>query len=256
MTPLTQNPGMGGAVAEPGLRLAVVAVVLVAIGAAVSSAGRLGHAPGIVRAALRAAVQLAAVSAVVAVVLDRLGTSAAFVALMFVVAMATSARRARAGRSGAWVGLALAAGALPVLVLILASGVVPLRGVSVVPIGGIVVGGAMTATTLAARRALDAVGERRGEVEAGMAIGLTDREARREVTRPAAADALLPALDQTRTVGLVTLPGAFVGMLLGGATAVQAGSVQLLVLLALLAAQAVAVVGCAELVASGRLRRP
>jgi putative ABC transport system permease protein len=246
---------MGGAVAEPGVRLAVVTVVLVAIGAAVSAAGRLGHAAGIVRAALRAAVQLAAVSALITVVLTRLGTAAAFVALMLAVAIATSARRTRAGASGAWVGVALAAGALPVLVLILASGVVPLRAVSVVPIGGIVIGGAMTATTLAARRALDAVAERRGEVEAGMAIGLTDREARREIARPAAADALLPALDQTRTVGLVTLPGAFVGMLLGGATAVQAGSVQLLVLLSLLAAQSVAVVGCAELVASGRLRR-
>lgn len=253
--PLTQNPGMGGAVAEPGLRLAVVAVALVAIGTAVSAVGRLGHASGVVRAAVRAAVQLAAVSALIAVVLTGLGTSAAFVALMLAVAIATSARRTRAGMSGAWVGVALAAGALPVLVLVLASGVVPLRAVSVVPIGGIVIGGAMTATTLAALRALDAVAERRGEVEAGMAIGLTDREARLEIARPAAADALLPALDQTRTVGLVTLPGAFVGMLLGGATAVQAGSVQLLVLLALLAAQSVAVVGCAELVATGRLRR-
>jgi putative ABC transport system permease protein len=67
---------------------------------------------------------------------------------------------------------------------------------------------------------------------------------------------MLPALDQTRTVGLVTLPGAFVGMLLGGASAVEAGSVQLLVLIALLAAETIAVVGVAELVASGRLRRP
>ncbi|MQA16855.1 MAG: ABC transporter permease [Pseudonocardiaceae bacterium] len=247
---------MGGAVAEPGIRLAVVAVALVVLGAAVSAAGRLGHAGGIVRAALRAAVQLAAVSALIAVVLTRLGTAAAFVALMLAVAVVTSARRSRAGRSGAWVGLALAGGAMPVLILVLASGVVPLRGVSVVPIGGIVIGGAMTATTLAARRALDAVADRHGEVEAAMAVGLTDRDARREVARPAAADALLPALDQTRTVGLVTLPGAFVGMLLGGATAVQAGSVQLLVLVALLAAQAIAVVGCAELVAAGRLRRP
>lgn len=247
---------MGGAVVEPGLRLAVVAVVLVVLGAAASAAGRLGHAAGVARAAGRATVQLATVSALVTVVLARLGTSAAFVALMLAVAVATSARRCAAGRSGWWVGVALAGGSLPVLGLVLASGVVPLRGVSVVPIGGIVIGGAMTATTLAARRALDAVADRHGEVEAGMALGLTEWDARREVTRPAAADALLPVLDQTRTVGLVTLPGAFVGMLLGGASAIQAGSLQLLVLLALLSAEAIAAVGIAELVASGRLRRP
>jgi ABC-type iron transport system FetAB permease component len=35
--------------------------------------------------------------------------------------------------------------------------------------------------------------------------------------------ALVPALDRTRTVGLVTLPGAFVDVQLGGGSAVQAG---------------------------------
>jgi putative ABC transport system permease protein len=43
-------------------------------------------------------------------------------------------------------------------------------------------------------------------------------------------------------VGLVTLPGAFVGVLLGGGTAVQAGAAQVLVLVGILAAQVVATV--------------
>ena len=70
--------------------------------------------------------------------------------------------------------------------------------------------------------------------------------------RERAADALIPVLDQTRSVGLVTLPGAFVGMLLGGASPVQAGAVQLLVLVGLLAVQTVAVLITIELVAAGR----
>jgi hypothetical protein len=69
-------------------------------------------------------------------------------------------------------------------------------------------------------------------------------------------EALVPALDQTRTVGLVTLPGAFVGMLLGGATPVQAGAVQVLVLLLLLAVETVAVAVVLELVCRGRILRP
>lgn len=88
-----------------------------------------------------------------------------------------------------------------------------------------------------------------------MALGLLDRDARLEVARPAASDALLPGLDQTRTVGLVTLPGAFVGMLLGGASPLLAGAVQLFVLVALMAVQAVAVSLVLELVARGRLYR-
>jgi putative ABC transport system permease protein len=47
-------------------------------------------------------------------------------------------------------------------------------------------------------------------------------------------------MDQTRTTGLVTLPGAFIGALLGGADPTQAARFQLVVLAALLATQAVA----------------
>lgn len=74
------------------------------------------------------------------------------------------------------------------------------------------------------------------------------------MSRPVAAEALVPALDQTRTVEIVALPGAFVGTLLGGATPVEAGAVQVLILVGVLAVQAVAVVATVELVARGVLR--
>ena len=52
---------------------------------------------------------------------------------------------------------------------------------------------------------------------------------------------------------LVTLPGAFVGMLIAGASPVQAGAVQLLVLIGLLLVQAVAVAVTVELISAGLL---
>ncbi|NLE79933.1 MAG: ABC transporter permease, partial [Rhodococcus sp.] len=76
-----------------------------------------------------------------------------------------------------------------------------------------------------------------------------------EVARPAAADALLPGLDQTRTVGLVTLPGAFVGVLLATGSAAQAGAVQILVLVGLLLAQTCSVAVTIELVSRGVVHR-
>jgi hypothetical protein len=50
---------------------------------------------------------------------------------------------------------------------------------------------------------------------------------------------------------LVTLPGTFVGVLLGGGSPVQGGATQLLVLVALLAVEAIAVAVTVELVAAG-----
>jgi putative ABC transport system permease protein len=238
-----------------GPPLAVALGLLVALACAVSWQGQLGHARDAAVAAARAVGQLAVVAAVLAGIVRSLPLSLLLVVGMHVVASGTAARRLVRSRCGWWCALPVGAGPLVVVVLLLALRVVPLEGVALVPVAGILVGGAMSATVLAGRRGLDDLASRRGEVEAALALGFEQREAGLMVSRPAAAEALVPGLDQTRTVGLVALPGAFVGTLLGGASPVQAGAVQVLVLVALLAVQAVAVVLTVELLARQRLRR-
>ena len=236
-----------------GPELAVALVVLTAVAAAVVTLGRLGHGRQIVVAAVRATLQLAAVSLLIVVIVGSAAATAGFVLLMWAVAAATSGRRITGGRTW-WAAVPIGAGSLPVVAALLATGLLPPRGIAVVPVAGILIGGAMTATSLAGRRALDELTTRRGEVEAGLALGLFPRDAVLLVCRPAAGQALVPALDQTRTVGLVTLPGAFVGMVLGGASPTQAALVQLLVLVALLAAETGAALLATELLAAASSR--
>jgi putative ABC transport system permease protein len=233
--------------------LGVLIAVLLAAAAVVAGRGGLGHGRAVLRAGLRAVVQLAAVALVITWVVGSLWTSALFVLVMFSVAVRTAGRRMTPGPGWVWAAVPIGAGVLPVLALLLVTGLLPHRGLSLIPVAGILIGGGLTATSLAGRRALDELRQRRGEVEAALALGFEDRDARLEICRTAAATSLVPALDQTRTVGLVTLPGAFVGMLLGGATPVQAGAVQLFVLVALLAVQAVAVVAVLEVVGRGKV---
>ena len=241
---------------EVGPALAVALVLLVVLACALSVLGGLRVERPVVTAALRAAAQLGGIALLLAAVVGSLALSLAFVAGMYLVASGTAGRRLVRSRCGWWCAVPVGLGALPVVALLVGLGVVPPRGVAVVPVAGILIGGAMTATVLAGRRGLDELAARRGEVEAAMSLGFPDREAGLMVSRPAAAEALVPGLDQTRTVGLVALPGAFVGTLLGGASPVEAGAVQLLVLVALLAVQATAVVLTVELLARGTLRRP
>jgi putative ABC transport system permease protein len=237
-------------------RLAAVLVILVVVAASTSRLAGLDVDRDQVTAATRAVVQLAVVALVIAAVMESLWWSVAFVGLMFAVATATSQRRIGAPVSQfLWVGLAVAAGAAPVIVLCLGSGVVPLTGAGVIPIAGIVIGGAMTASTLTGRRAFDELRAHPGAYEAALSLGFSSAHAAALVIQPTAREALTPGLDQTRTVGLVTLPGAFVGVLLGGGTALQAGAAQVLVLIGLLAAQAITGAALLRLIATAKVVR-
>jgi putative ABC transport system permease protein len=237
-------------------RLAVVLSVLVIVAASTSRLAGLEVERDHVTSAARAVLQLAVVAAVIVAVMESLWWSLAFVLLMFVVATATSHRRIRAPRDQLpWTAVAIAAGAAPVIALCIGSGVIPLNGAGVIPIAGIVIGGAMTANTLTGRRAFDELSAHHGSYEAALALGLPSPAAAHLVIQPTAREALTPGLDQTRTVGLVTLPGAFVGVLLGGGTALEAGAAQVLVLLGLLAAQAITTASLLRLIATGRVVR-
>ncbi|MFB7408194.1 ABC transporter permease [Streptomyces sp. NPDC056202] len=236
---------------------AALLATLLALATGVVAVARLGRPRDTLLAGARAAVQLVAVSLAIGWVVRALPLLLCFLLLMYAVAVRTAGRRVvpAPGRAWLWTAVPIGAAVLPVVGALLLTGVVPPEGIALVPVTGILIGGALTATVLAGRRSLDELATRRGEVEAGLALGLTDREARMEVAREAASDALLPGMDQTRTVGLVTLPGAFVGMLLGGASPLHAAAVQLFVLVALLLVQAVATAVTLELVTRGRLAR-
>ncbi len=251
------RPLAAGQVAPtPDWRLAAVLVALLAVALLASYAGRLGVAREQAVAAVRAVVQLGVVSLVITAALGSVWWSLAFVLLMFTVATVTSTGRIRAPhRQLPWVGAAIAAGALPVLALVFASGVVPFNGPGIVPIAGIVVGNTMVAATLTGRRAYDELAGHFGTYEAGLALGLPSTEAALEVLRPTAREALTPGLDQTRTVGLVTLPGAFIGVLLGGGSPLEAGAAQILVLIGLMAGQAITATVLLRLVAAARVVR-
>ena len=240
------------ATVAPSVTYAVVLAVLVALAAAVAALAQLRISRPVVVASLRALVQLGAISLLIVAVLRSWGLTAVFVASMLTIAAFTSG--GRVGRRSPVVALPILGGTVPVLALVLATGTVPAAPIAVVPIAGILIGGAMTATSLAGRRALETLRTRRGEYEAALALGFSDRDAALELCRESAAEALVPALDQTRTVGLVTLPGAFVGVLLGGASPIAAGAAQLLVLIGLLAVETIAAVLTVELVARGMIK--
>ncbi len=217
-----------------------VAVLLVITYAALRAGEvRLGWAPLV--AIVRGGLQLALVGVALRGVLKAPPTVVLALTVMVTTASWTAARRLKAfGKVGRSVTLCVAAGSAASLVTVFALDVLPFTARYVVALSGIVIGNSMTGTTLAGRHLYAGMIARREEIEGWLSIGATSRQAVRDVARRAAGEALVPGMDQTRTTGLVTLPGAFIGALLGGADPTQAARFQLVVLAALLATQAVA----------------
>ncbi len=73
-------------------------------------------------------------------------------------------------------------------------------------------------------------------------LGPTPRQSMLELARHTVYSALIPSIDQTKTTGLVTLPGAFVGAIFGGISPLEAGRFQIVVLAGIMAAGALTAV--------------
>lgn len=233
----------------------VVAGVLALFAAGLSRLEGIGLERELLVTALRAAVQLTVVGLLVTAVFEHVGLAAAFVAVMFGMAAWTSGRRLRPVDHGiARAGAAIAAGAGVALVPLLVSGGFDTTPRELIPIAGILIGGAMAAASITGRRVLEDVGDQLAEIEARLLLGVPARIALAPVVTRGVRTGLIGVLDQTKNVGLVTLPGTFVGLILGGADPAEAARLQLVVLLSLLAVELVAAIVCGRLVAAACTR--
>jgi putative ABC transport system permease protein len=234
------------------LAIGLLVVLLLIVG----WVGRLGQNRDALVVVIRAVAQLALVGFVIRAVILRPALAPLYLALMLTVAAYTSSRRIRGVRLAFPSALvAITAGAAVVCAVVILTGALPRDARDIVPFAAQIIGGSMTATTLAALRMRDDVLAGWDLVEAALAIGATPRQAVTDIAHSSAAKALVPALDQTRNVGLVVLPGAYVGLLLAGASPAEAGRVQFLVLVGLLVAESIAAVLVTRLLADSLGRR-
>jgi ABC-type uncharacterized transport system, permease component len=187
-------------------------------------------------ALVRGGVQLAVLSLILGGIISDPTWVAAALVVMFTAAVWTVGRRiGHSPRAMLIIAVSLAAGVLVPLAIVFFAGAVAVSGRYLLAFGGIIIGGSMTVATLAGRHFNEALVSRHDEVEAWLSVGATPRQAVRDLATHAIHHALIPTTDQTRTTGLVALPGSFVGAIFGGASVWQAGMFQLVVLTGILA---------------------
>ena len=222
------------------------ALVLVVVAVGLSMWRQLRIERTLVWAATRAVVQLLAVGLVLEVVLDPespIALAWAWVALMVLIAALTVRQRAR-HVPGAF-GLALAATGLSMslsLAVVFGFDILPVKGITIVPLAGMLIGNSIAATVSAARRIVAELTEKRHEIEARLALGQPWPDASRPYMRAALQVALTTSIESTKVVGLVSLPGTMTGLILAGVDPLDAVLVQAAVMYLILGSAAVNVV--------------
>ena len=238
--------GLGGPV---GFSDVALALLLVAVALMVSRWRRVGLESDMTVATVRSFVQLLLVGyALDFVFRGHGGYTVVVLAVMIATATWTSGGRA-AGVPGA---RPIAAASISVAAAGTLGALLTLRIIDgssrvVIPLGSMIISSAMTTTSLVMSRLHDDLAGNRREVEARLALALPSRRAAQPWLRVALRTGMLPTIDQTKVVGLVSLPGAMTGMILAGASPLAAIRLQLVVMYMLLGGNAFAALVSGEL---------
>ena len=212
-------------------------LVLVAIAVAASRWRRAELEADLGIAVLRSFVQLTAVGYVIQAIFDSDSLLLVVALLAGMVAFGSFTARGRAKGVPDALGpvvLALTVAAVTTLGLVLALGVFDAKPRYLVPVGGMVIGNAMTAAAVALNRLADEIGGSRAAIEATLSLGATSRQAAAGAVTRSLRSGVIALVDSTKTTGIVFFPGTMVGMLVAGAEPVDAVRLQLILLWSLL----------------------
>ncbi len=219
------------------LALPLVVVIAVSVALKLHQARRIGLASA------RALTQLLVVGAVIGWVFNREAWwwIVGLLIAMSIIAGVTAAgqiRWARRWRARVSAGMTLVlAGVTGVVLLFLCRVVVGVEQWDaryLIPLGGMLLGNAMTSATLSAERIGSELRQRRRDVEAMLALGASPGQAVAPAFRLAVGAAIMPTLNAMMIVGVVKLPGMMTGQMLGGTDPFQAALYQMLILVGIL----------------------
>jgi len=223
-----------GGMLRPILALAVVAAAIT-----VSFTQKLGIEREMAYSIARAFIQLSIIGFVLEFIFTQTNVAWIFLAycMMVTVAGYTAGKRAKHVPNGAYVsGASIFVGTSLTMALLVVLQVFPFTPRYIIPVAGMMVGNAMTVTGVTLKRMREDMRLQQGLIETALALGATPRQAALKQVRRALVVGLSPTLDNAKTVGLISLPGAMTGLIMGGASPMEAIQLQIVVMNMLLGA--------------------
>ncbi|MFX1534623.1 MAG: ABC transporter permease [Promethearchaeota archaeon] len=124
---------------------------------------------------------------------------------------------------------------LPIMTLVIVTGIIPPIGEFIIPMGGMVISNVMVILLISLERLFADIEKSKGRIEAALALGDMPRNAVKSILRDSFRAALMPSTNRVAVLGIVTIPGLMAGMIIGGADPLVAAIYQVIVFLMLMA---------------------
>ncbi|CAH2058919.1 unnamed protein product [Thlaspi arvense] len=210
---------------------AALAVVLLAV--ALSYSQKLSLEGEMIYSVFRSFVQLSVIGFVLQFIFNQENAGWIILAYLFMVVVAgyTAGERAKHVPRGKYVaGVSILVGTAITMFLLIILNVFPFTPRYMIPVAGMVVGNAMTVTGVTMKQLRADIKMQLNLVETALALGATPRQATLQQVKRALVISLSPVLDSCKTVGLISLPGAMTGMIMGGASPLEAIQLQIVVM--------------------------
>jgi putative ABC transport system permease protein len=112
-----------------------------------------------------------------------------------------------------------------------------------IPMLGMVLGNALTSTSLALDRFMEDLVNRQNQIESLLALGATRWEAAHETIKEALRTGMIPIINSMMVMGIVSLPGMMTGQILAGATPTDAVRYQIVIIFAIASGTALGTIG-------------
>lgn len=103
-----------------------------------------------------------------------------------------------------------------ILAILIISGSLKFIPSQVIPLTGMIAGNSMSAIGIAYRNLIQSYSDNYQKIQEKLALGADTRQASSSIIKKTIKQGLLPVLDQSKTMGLVSIPGMMTGLLLAG----------------------------------------
>lgn len=196
-------------------------------------------------AALRGFCQLMLLALIITVIFDLENLFLVFIvlAIMATAGGFTSARRAKGiPKLFSITFTSIVIGSATALLVLIIIGLLPLKAEFLIPLGGMAIGNSMIGCSLTLNRIKGEFKNNHSKIETALSLGATSDQAGEPYFRTSVKAALIPTIDNLKTLGIIFIPGAMTGMLIAGANVLWAAEYQIAVFLMIISSKSIAII--------------